>query len=151
MKNILTDEMLKEIFQTLEKGEEFTYEDENITMNIGPSGISIHYSEDNKTKEIEKFLEYCNNLDDELFVEVCESFEPGELAKLETELDTKYYKHTIDKFTNTVKRIASEKFEKIISESNLKLKQQEEIINKAKQRIVEIHNELETASKKYSV
>lgn len=151
MKNILTDEMLKEIFQTLEKGEEFTYEDENITMNIGPSGISIHYSEDNKTKEIEKFLEYCDNLDDELFIEVCESFEPGELAKLETALDTKDYKDTITKFTNVVKRIASEKFEKIISESNIKLKQQEEIINKAKQKIVEIHNELETASKKYSV
>ena len=120
-------------------------------MNIGPSGISIHYTEDSKTKEVEKFLEYCDNLDDELFVEVCESFEPGELAKLETTLDTKDYKHAITKFTNTVKRIASEKFEKIISESNLKLKQQEEIINKAKQRIVEIHNELETASKKYTI
>lgn len=151
MKNILTDEMLKEIFQTLEKGEEFTYEDENITMNIGPSGISIHYTEDNKDKEIQDFLNYCDNLDDELFVEVCESFEPGELAKLENELDTKYYKHTIAKFTDTVKRIAHEKFEKIISESNLKLKQQEEIINDAKKRIVEIHNELEIASKKYSV
>ena len=151
MKNILTDEMLKEIFQTLEKGEEFSYEDENITMNIGPSGISIHYTEDNKDKEIQDFLNYCDNLDDELFVEVCESFEPGELAKLETTLDTKDYKYTITKFTNAVKRIAHEKFEKIISESNLKLKQQEEIINDAKKRIVEIHNELEIASKKYSV
>lgn len=151
MKNILTDEMLKEIFQTLEKGEEFTYEDENITMNIGPTGISIHYTEDNKDKEIQDFLNYCDKLDDELFVEVCESFEPGELAKLENGLDTKYYKNTITKFTDTVKRIAHEKFEKLIAESNLKLKQQEEIINNAKKRIVEIHNELEIASKKYSV
>lgn len=151
MKNILTDKMLKEIFQTLEKGEEFTYEDENITMNIGPSGISIHYTEDNKDKEIQDFLNYCNKLDDELFVEVCESFEPGELAKLENGLDTKYYKNTITKFTDTVKRIAHEKFEKLITESNLKLKQQEEIINDVKKRITEIHNELEIASKKYSV
>ena len=151
MKNILTDEMLKEIFKTLEKGEEFSYKDENITMNIGPSGISIHYTEDNKDKEVQDFLNYCDNLDDELFVEVCESFEPGELAKLEAALDTKDYKQAITKFTDAVKRIAHEKFEKLIAESNLKLKQQEEIINKAKQRIVEIHNELEIASKKYSV
>lgn len=150
MKNILTDEMLKEIFQTLEKGEEFTYEDENIKMNIGPTGISIHYTEDNKSKEVQDFLNYCDKLDDELFVEVCESFNPGELAKLEKNLDTPNYKETINTFTNKVNEVSKNKLSKIYTDCEIEIKKQHKIIEDAKTKIAELNKIMDTYTKKYS-
>lgn len=150
MKNILTDEMLKEIFQTLEKGEEFTYEDENIKMNIGPTGISIHYTEDNKSKEVQDFLNYCDKLDDELFVEVCESFNPGELAKLEKNLDTPNYKETINTFTNKVSEVSKNKLHKICEDCEIKIKEQYRIIEEAKTKIAELQKIIDKSVKKYS-
>lgn len=150
MKNILTDEMLKEIFQTLEKGEEFTYEDKNITMNIGPTGISIHYTEDNKSKEVQNFLNYCDKLDDELFVEVCESFEPGELAQLEKNLDTLNYKETIDTFTKKVTEVSKNKLSKIYTDCEIEIKKQQKIIKDAETKIVELGKIMDTYTKKYS-
>ena len=131
--------------------EEFTYEDENITMNIGPTGISIHYTEDNKSKEVQDFLNYCDKLDDELFIEVCESFEPGELAKLEKNLDTPNYKETINTFTNKVNEISKNKLSRIYEDCEIEIKKQRKIIEDAKTKIAEFDKIMDTYTKKYSI
>lgn len=155
MKNFfLSNEMLREIFNALEKGETFNYSDENTTMKINPSGISIQYKSSSKSsreKEVEEFLAYCDKLDDELFVEACETFEPGEILRLQEQLDTEDYKETIQIFTTRIKEVANKKMNDLIENANLRLKHQEETIEKAYATIEKIHEELELASKKYSV
>ena len=74
MKEILTEKMLHDIFKALEKGEQYEYSDGNTQITINPNGISIQYQSNTSETEVEDFLNYCDNLDDELFIEVCESF-----------------------------------------------------------------------------
>ena len=71
MKEILTDKMLHDMFTALERGEAYEYQDKNMQISINPQGISIQYQNTVDTKEVEDFLHYCDELDDDLFIEVC--------------------------------------------------------------------------------
>lgn len=151
MKEILSDKMLHEIFKALEKGEQFEYSDANTQISINPNGISIQYKSSVNTREIEDFLRYCDQLNDDLFVEVCESFEEAELETLQKELDTDNYKHTIEVFTQRVKEIANSRLTEIINAADAEIKRQEQIITDARQAIEDIHRELDEAHAKYSI
>ena len=94
------------------------------------------------TKEIEQFLKYCDLLDDDLFVEVCESFSDEELDNLQKQLDTENYRNTISVFTTRVKEIAHNKLAEIINEADAEIKRQEQIISNAHLVIEEIHREI---------
>lgn len=151
MREILTDRMLHEIFKALEKGEQYEYSDANTQISINPHGISIQYKSSTDTREVEDFLRYCDQLDDELFIEVCESFEANELSKLQDQLDTPSYKETISIFTQRVKEIANSKLTEIINAADAEIKRQEQIMADARQAIEEIHKELDAANAKYNV
>jgi hypothetical protein len=151
MREILTDRMLHEIFKALEKGEQYEYSDANTQISINPHGISIQYKTSTDTREVEDFLRYCDNLDDELFIEVCESFEADELAKLQDQLDTPSYKETISTFTQRVKEIAHSRLTEIINAADAEIKRQEQIMADARQAIEDIHKELDAANAKYNV
>lgn len=151
MREILTDKMLHEIFKALEKGEQYEYSDANTQISINPHGISIQYKSSPDTREVEDFLRYCDQLDDELFIEVCESFEANELSKLQDQLDTPSYKETIAIFTQRVKEIAHSKLTEIINAADAEIKRQEQIMAEARQAIEEIHKELDAANAKYNV
>ena len=151
MREILTDRMLHEIFKALEKGEQYEYSDANTQISINPHGISIQYKSSTDTREVEDFLRYCDHLDDELFIEVCESFEANELSKLQDQLDTPSYKETISTFTQRVKEIAHSRLTEIINAADAEIKRQEQIIADARQAIEEIHKELDAANAKYNV
>lgn len=151
MKEILSDKMLHELFVALEKGEPFEYSDANTQISITPNGINIQYKNTVDTKEIEQFLKYCDLLDDDLFVEVCESFTDEELDHLQKQLDTENYRNTISVFTARVKEIAHNKLAEIINEADAEIKHQEQIISNAHLVIEEIHKELEEANRKYNV
>lgn len=151
MREILTDKMLHEIFKALEKGEQYEYSDANTQISINPHGISIQYKSSTDTREVEDFLRYCDQLDDELFIEVCESFEADELSKLQDQLDTPSYKETISIFTQRVKEIAHCRLTEIINAADAEIKRQEQIMADARQAIEEIHKELEAANAKYNV
>ena len=92
MKEIFTEQMLQEIFSALEKGETYGYSDGNTALEISPNSISIRYNSvpkrTNKDAEVTKFLNFCDNLNDDLFSETCESFTDGELDALQEALDT---------------------------------------------------------------
>ncbi len=151
MKEILTDKMLHEIFKALEKGETFEYSDDNTQISINPNGISIQYTQDSTSNEVEDFLNYCDNLDDDLFIEVCESFEESELDKLQHKLDTPEYKETIETFTTRVKEIANNKLTEITNAATAELQRLERVIVDARVAMSNIHHEMEEANKKYNV
>ena len=151
MREILTDKMLHEIFKALEKGEQYEYSDANTQISINPHGISIQYKSSTDTREVEDFLRYCDQLDDELFIEVCESFEADELSKLQDQLDTPDYKETISTFTQRVKEIAHSRLTEIINAADAEIKRQEQIMADARQAIEDIHKELDAANAKYNV
>ena len=151
MREILTDQMLHDMFTALEKGEAYEYQDKNMQISINPQGISIKYQNTIDTKEVEDFMNYCNNLDDDLFIEVCESFDESELDALQKNLDTDNYKETINIFKTRVKEIAQNRLAEIINEADAEIKVQEKIISEAHQIIEAIHRDLEEATRKYNV
>lgn len=151
----LPEKALNEMIKALMKGEDYSYSDDNTNIHVTPNGISIQYSsqkkEDNKEKEVNEFLQFVDQLDDDLFTEVCESFPPTELNRLQKELDTDNYRNTIKVFTDRTKEIAEKKLQEIIKAADAELKRQDEIISSAKAIIKDIHNELDTAILKYSL
>ena len=151
MKELLSNAVLHEMYEALSKGENFNYADDNTVISVSPHGISIQYQKSNNKEQRDKFIEYCNSLNDDLFVEVCDTFEDGELDQLQNMLDTPDYHLAIKTFVTRVKEVASEKLSQIINEADPEIKRQEHIIAQANLAIEEIHKELEEAHKKYSV
>lgn len=155
MKELLSDTLLHEMYEALSKGESFNYADANTIISVSPNGISIQYQTNvEPTIDIDrrdKFIDYCNSLDDDLFVEVCDTFDDGELDNLQKMLDTNKYEVAINTFVNRVKEVASSKLSQVINEADVEIKRQEQIIAQANLAIEEIHKELEEAHKKYSV
>jgi hypothetical protein len=159
MKEILTEEMLREIVNALMKGETYDYSDDNTDVHITPNGISIQYQSQpkeeikssTKDQEVTEFIKFCDRLTDDLFIEVCDSFQDGELDKLQRDLNTDNYRNTIKVFTIRAKEIANNKLNEIINACDVELKRQEEIIRNANAIINDIHSELDRAHSIYSI
>lgn len=153
MKEILTPQMLQEIFSALEKGEAYNYSDANTSVQITPNSLSIMYNRvpDTHDADVTLFLNFCDALHDDLFVETCESFGEGELKKLQDDLDTPNYKNTINVFTERVREIANNRLTQIINEADAEIKAHQDAITRAEQAIENIHHALDEAVKKYSL
>lgn len=155
MKEIFTEQMLQEIFSALEKGETYGYSDGNTAVEISPNSISIRYNSvpkrTNKDAEVAKFLNFCDNLNDDLFSETCESFTDGELDALQEALDTDNYRTTIEVFTTRVREIANSRLAEIVNEADVEIRHQEEVIRNAQAVIDDIHKTLDEAHAKYTI
>ena len=155
MKEILTDKMLQEIFTALAKGETYGYSDGNMSVQVSPNSIQINYSSTpkrtNKDVEVTEFLKFCDNLHEDLFVEVCETFADGELEALEKDLDTDNYQNTIKVFTTRVGEVANNKLTEICNAADAEIRRQELIIKDAQAAINDIHSELDKAITIYSI
>ena len=155
MKEIFTEQMLQEIFSALEKGETYGYSDGNTAVEISPNSISIRYNSlpkrTNKDAEVTKFLNFCDNLNDDLFSETCESFTDGELDALQEALDTDNYRNTIKVFTTRVREIANNRLTEIVNDADVEIRHQEEIIRNAQAIIDDIHKTLDEAHAKYTI
>lgn len=145
LSEILTDEMLTDIFNKLKKNETYEYSDSNMQFNISPNGISIQYKSEFPKKEdgikiasIEKFTEFCENIDDELFKEICDSFEDEELNELSMNLDSDKYQDTISIFTKRAREIAHKKFDETTKAAHDEIERQQLIIANANKTIDEI-------------
>lgn len=157
MNEILTTKMLTEMFNALQKGEQYNYSDDNTQISINPNGIKIQYSSEPKVNNsnvketaVNNFLAYCDKLDDEFFVEVCDTFTGAEIETLQEQLDTDDYQKTIDTFTTRIKEVGNTKLSEIINAYDSEIKIQEHKIELAKNRIAEIHTELDKATRKYT-
>lgn len=155
MNEILTDKMLQEIFSALQKGETYNYSNENMSIKVSPNGMSINYKsapkKPNRDVEVNKFLDFCDNLHDDLFIEVCESFADGELDQLQRNLDTDNYRETIKIFTTRAREIAGSRLAEIVNDADAEIRRQEAIIKKAQTTIKDIHSSLDEAHTKYSI
>lgn len=159
MKEIFTEKMLHEIVNALMKGETYEYSDNNTNVHITPNGINIQYQSQpkeeikssTKDQEVTEFIKFCDRLTDDLFIEVCDSFQDGELDKLQRDLNTDNYRNTIKVFTIRAKEIANNKLNEIINACDVELKRQEEIIRNANAIIHDIHSELDRAHSIYSI
>ena len=160
MKEFLSEQMLQEVFEALQRGETYNYSDANTTMSISPNGLSIQYNYSSKpktgsteveNKEVKEFLDWCEKIDADLFTETCESFEPGELKAMEDALDTPDYKNTIDNFTQRVRSIANTHLSEINNDAYIAIAQQKEIINQAENTIKSIQEKVNYSSKKYQI
>ena len=157
MFNVFSEKMLTEMFNALQKGEQYNYSDGNTQISISPNGIKIQLSSEPKvnkdnTKEtaVIKFLAYCDKLDDEFFVEVCDTFTGAEIEKLQGQLDTDDYQKTIDLFPSRIKEVGNTKLSEIINAYDAEIKIQEHKIESAKKRIAEIHKKLDRVTRKYT-
>lgn len=155
MNEIFSEKMLQEIFTALENGETYGYSDGNTMIEVSPNGISIRYNSmpkrSNKDSEVTEFLNFCDNLADDLFTETCESFTDGELNTLQEMLDTEKYRTTIEVFTTRVKEIANNKLAEIVNEADIEIRHQEQIIRNAQAVIDDIHKTLDEAHVKYAL
>jgi hypothetical protein len=155
MNEILTDKMLQEIISAVQKGETYSYSDGNTAIQVSPNGMSISYKSStkktNRNAEVIKFLNFCDNLHDDLFVEVCESFADGELNWLQKNLDTDNYRETIKIFTTRAREIAGNHWAKIVNDAEAEIRRQEIIIQNAQAIIKDIHSSLDEAHAKYSI
>lgn len=153
MSEFLTNEMLQEMITAVMKGENYDYENGGTSVHVTPNGISISYkySEPQRDRDIKEFLDYVDKMDNVLFVEVCESFEPGELDQLQKDLDTENYSNAIFTFMMRTKTVANDRMNQILNEAHAEITAQEKRIEKAKAAINEIHKDLETAYARYTL
>ena len=154
MFNVFSEKMLTEMFNALQKGEQYNYSDDKMQISVSPNGIKVQYSSEPKdnVKEtaVNNFLAYCDKLDDEFFVEVCDTFTGAEIEKLQEQLDTDDYQKTIDTFTTRIKEVGNTRLSEIINAYEAEIKIQERKIESAKNRIAEIQTEWNKATRKYN-
>jgi hypothetical protein len=81
---------LNELIEALEQHKPYNYSDDNTTVKVTPNNVYISYNNYKPVDKRQEFLDFCDSLDDELFTTVCDSFEPGELKKLQNQIDDVY-------------------------------------------------------------
>lgn len=145
MKNILTDEVINDIVKALEQGGSYEYSKNPVYIKVTPNEIYIKYKD---MTDIQKFYDYVESLDDDLFIEVCESFGEGELNALHEKLEDS---DSIKIFTNRVKDIASKKMLEELSELEQYKKELESIIEESKKELIDVHDQINLVCKKYAV
>ena len=150
MTEFLTNEMLQEMVSAVMNGEEFNYTNGDTKIHVTPNSISIKYTTSKRDREVRNFLDFCDKMDDRLFVKVCESFEEGELEKLQNDLDTDNYMNTINTFRSRTKTVADNLMAEVINKADAEIRHYEEIIANAKEAIKDVHTELEHAHTIYN-
>lgn len=158
MNEILTDKMLHEIFEAISKGESYGYSDGNTSIEVTPNSISVNFRSNptvqtisTKDRDVAEFLNFCDSIDDDLFVEVCETFTNEELTRLQNGLDTDSYQETIKVFSTRVGEVAHNRLTEICNAADSEIRRQEMIIEAAKKAIDDIHKELDEAHAKYAI
>ena len=156
MNEILTDKMLHEIFEAISRGESYGYSDGNNSIEVTPNSIRINFKSkpavpSTKDRDVATFLNFCDSLNDDLFVEVCETFSNEELTRLQNNLDTDNYQETIKIFSTRVGEVAHNRLAEICNAADSEIRRQEMIIENAKKAIEDIHSELDEAHAKYAL
>lgn len=95
VENLLTGIMSNEEFQELlkasENGKDYKFNKNGLNIEIknNTNGFECHLSYTNPTQdEVDEFTEYCENMDDETFVGVCEFIGKDGLTKIQDCLDS---------------------------------------------------------------
>lgn len=92
LETILNDDQFRELVKAINENREYNYEKDGLKIqaksNDNSLSLSIAYDEDKKEcslakKEVAKFHNFLNILDDDLFIEVCDSLGQKEVEKIQ--------------------------------------------------------------------
>lgn len=78
---LLNEDLASELIKTLMNGKDFSYAKDGLTIRAGVDGEAINLTcsyapnTDIYKEDREKFYEFCDNMDEGLFIEVCESLD----------------------------------------------------------------------------
>ena len=141
MNNI--DNVINELIEKLlAKGSaEFSQDGLNIKANTANGCVSISASYESPKKDetesqiaeqrVQQFEDYIQSLSDDFFLEVTESFKPGELKELQDMLDSlkaDAVNKAIETFMLRAKLLANDKVDEISEEIDSKTKELQELI-----------------------
>jgi hypothetical protein len=142
---------LNELIEALEQHKPYNYSDDNTTVKVTPNSVYISYNNYKPVDKRQEFLDFCDSLDAELFTTVCDSFEPGELKKLQNQLDTDNYQNTIDVFTNRVKTISAKIKQEKLAPLFKELEYHQDALIKTQEIVDSLNTTIKSIIKKYSV
>lgn len=114
---LINEDLASELIKALMNGKDFSYAKDGLTIKAGVDGesINLHCSYDPNTdtykKERETFYEFCDNMDEDLFIEVCESLD--NLKEVNDMIAGNEVWEGINIFTQALSRIATEKVAKL--------------------------------------
>lgn len=121
IENLLNSSQLTELFNALAENGEYNFSEKGLNISAkssdGAFQISVNYQEpENKAKkEAEDFNKYVNSIEDELFVEVCESLGNQTVMKINDCLksnDVEKVRYAILVFKQEFKKLLLSKVEK---------------------------------------
>lgn len=114
---LINEDLASELIKSLMNGEDFSYAKDGLTIKAGVDGESINLTcsyapnADTYKEERENFYEFCDDMDEDLFVEVCESID--NLKEVNDMIAGNEVREGIDIFTQALSRIATEKVAKL--------------------------------------
>lgn len=110
---LLSEEELSKYSQAIENKEHYEYDNDGLSIyldfNDNCEEIHICYSKPNTEKE--DFVEFVNNLDDDLFIEVCEKLDVQRLNDALNSDNIETVRSAINKFKLALKEFAQSKVE----------------------------------------
>lgn len=114
LENLIDLEQFQELFNTLAENKEYNYSENGLTISAkssdGCTSVQISYEEpkDLAKEEAEDFREYLNKLDDDLFIDVCDSLGQETVTRIHNCLnseDIETVRSGILRFKNELKEV----------------------------------------------
>ena len=114
LENLINLEQFQELFNTLAENKEYNYSENGLTISAkssdGCTSVQISYEEpkDLAKEEAEDFREYLNKLDDDLFINVCDSLGQETVTRIHNCLnseDVEAVRSGILRFKNELKEV----------------------------------------------
>lgn len=91
LEGIMTNEEFQELMKASENNEDYKFNKNglDISMNSSDNGFELSVKYNNPVQsEVEKFTDFLNELDDELFVDICERIGNDGLQRIQDCLDS---------------------------------------------------------------
>lgn len=86
LEKLMDFKQFQELFDALAENGEYNYSENGLNISAkssdGCTSLQISYEEPSTKKEVEDFEKYLENLDDDLFVETCESLGNDNVVKI---------------------------------------------------------------------
>lgn len=86
LEKLMDFKQFQELFDALAENGEYNYSENGLNISAkssdGCTSLQISYEEPSAKKEVEDFEKYLENLDDDLFVETCESLGNENVVKI---------------------------------------------------------------------
>ena len=91
LEGIMTNEEFQELMKAFENNKDYKFNKNglDISMNSSDNGFELSVKYNNPVQsEVEKFTDFLNSLDDEVFVDICEQIGNDGLQKIQNCLDS---------------------------------------------------------------